>query len=431
MLRRSLFLLFLLGVVCGSTLYGAWAYRKHRFPFDGRVPGLASQQIRNTKGRFLPRSGGGQTGGAVSRLEDLGYQEGSEERRAAVGVTVAEDGAWAGVNLYVSGHGEEAVLMDMQGEVLHRWSYDLGAELPPEANERLRPRFRRAHLYRDGGLLTVYGGHSYLARFDRDSNLLWQRFGGYHHDLDVLEDGTIYAIGSEANVVAQINTKETVIEDFIVVLDPEGEIQQRVSILHALMASEYAPLMQQMPAFGDILHTNTIEVLRARVDGTPEDWIPGRVLISLREMDVVALVDMDEEKVVWAMTGLWDGQHQPTLLDNGNMLVFDNFGSDPFARDKSRVLEFDFAAGRTVWDYQGTAENGFYSETCGSSRRLPNGNTLITESDSGRAFEVTPQGRRVWQFDSPHTAGENGELIATLFEVERYPLDYPAFLQPK
>jgi len=70
-------------------------------------------------------------------------------------------------------------------------------------------------------------------------------------------------------------------------------------------------------------------------------------------------------------------------------------------------------------------ENGdeipFYSESCGTAQRLPNGNTLITESDGGRAFELTADGQLVWEFYNPHRAGEQQEFIATLFEMLRLP----------
>ena len=59
------------------------------------------------------------------------------------------------------------------------------------------------------------------------------------------------------------------------------------------------------------------------------------------------------------------------------------------------------------------------------AQRLPNGNTLITESDGGRALEVTPDRRIVWEFFNPHRAGEQGEYIATLFELLRLPPDFP------
>ena len=61
----------------------------------------------------------------------------------------------------------------------------------------------------------------------------------------------------------------------------------------------------------------------------------------------------------------------------------------------------------------------------GTSQRLPNGNTLITESENGRAFEVVPGGDIVWEYNNPHRAGARGEYIGVLFEVDRLPSDFP------
>jgi len=59
----------------------------------------------------------------LARLQAIGYLSGSREA-AAHGVTVhRRDEAWAGSNFYTSGHGPVAVLMDMDGVVLHRWEY--------------------------------------------------------------------------------------------------------------------------------------------------------------------------------------------------------------------------------------------------------------------------------------------------------------------
>jgi hypothetical protein len=59
---------------------------------------------------------------------------------------------------------------------------------------------------------------------------------------------------------------------------------------------------------------------------------------------------------------------------------------------------------------------------------LDNGNTLITESCAGRAFEVSRNGTVVWEFFSPHRAGDRGELVAALFDVIRLPT-WPAWLE--
>jgi hypothetical protein len=49
---------------------------------------------------------------------------------------------------------------------------------------------------------------------------------------------------------------------------------------------------------------------------------------------------------------------------------------------------------RIVWQYQGDDDTPFFSPTRGSAQRLPNGNTLITVSDSAHVFEVTSGGKR-------------------------------------
>ena len=117
---------------------------------------------------------------------------------------------------------------------------------------------------------------------------------------------------------------------------------------------------------------------------------------------------------------MWRKQHQPTVTDRETILVFDNIGNEGHAR----VIEIDPVTQEVVWLYDG-GETGLLSLTCGSNQRLANGNTLITESDSGRALEVTPDHQVVWEYYTPHRAGENGELIATLFEVIRLPPDWP------
>ena len=80
--------------------------------------------------------------------------------------------------------------------------------------------------------------------------------------------------------------------------------------------------------------------------------------------------------------------------------------------------------GAERWSFAGSDEIPFYSESCGTAQRLPNGNTLVTESDGGRAFELTAGGQLVWEFYNPHRAGEQQEFIATLFEMLRLPEDF-------
>ena len=141
------------------------------------------------------------------------------------------------------------------------------------------------------------------------------------------------------------------------------------------------------------------------------------MLVSVRELETIAIIDGEEKTVVWALTGLWRRQHDPILLDGGNILLFDNYAG-PDA-DESRVAEFDPFSQKVFWEYRGNDDEPFFSDVGGVNQRLPNGNTLIIESAFGRAFEVDPSGQIVWEYLNPHRAGENGELVAALWDVVR------------
>jgi hypothetical protein len=45
----------------------------------------------------------------------------------------------------------------------------------------------------------------------------------------------------------------------------------------------------------------------------------------------------------------------------------------------------------------------------GGNQRLANGNTLITESDKGHVFEITKEGKVVWEFYNPNIKSEDKE----------------------
>ena len=103
-------------------------------------------------------------------------------------------------------------------------------------------------------------------------------------------------------------------------------------------------------------------------------------------------------------------------IENGMILILDNQGRGD---GRSRVLEIDPLTQRVVWSYEGDDAHPFFTRFNGSVQRLRNGDTLIVESDGGRAFEVDEGRRIVWEFFNPHRAGKDGELIASLFDLMR------------
>jgi hypothetical protein len=63
-----------------------------------------------------------------------------------------------------------------------------------------------------------------------------------------------------------------------------------------------------------------------------------------------------------------------------------------------------------------------YSSFVSSAQRLPNGNTLITEGQGGRLFEVTSQHEIVWEYLSPYT--QKRRPMNMVYRAYRVPYDW-------
>ena len=62
---------------------------------------------------------------------------------------------------------------------------------------------------------------------------------------------------------------------------------------------------------------------------------------------------------------------------------------------------------------------------------LENGNTLVVETDRGRALELTEEGRVVWEFHSPYRVRQRGDRVASLFSLERVGANQASWLDAR
>lgn len=365
----------------------------------------------------------------------------NEARTDARGVTVHDAArVQPGYKLYSSGHEASAYLMKPDGEVVHRWhrpystvwTKDSGVVDPlPDANVY----FRRMWPFRNGDLLTIYEGagdtpYGYgMVKLDRDSNVIWSYFGRAHHDFDVAADGRIYALTHENRhkvIEGFEHLAATRLDDYLDVLSPDGTLEKRVSLLEAVAGSPFSHLVHTVPvhSVADPLHVNTVKVLTPDMAQALPGTEAGQVLMSLRNIGAVIVVDLERETAVWALRGPWYGQHDPDILPNGNMLVFDNVGNFMMPGGKSRILEVDPRSVEIVWSYAGTEERPFDSDIRADQQRLANGNTLINESNGGRMFEVTPAGEVVWEYVNPVRRGDRDQWIPIVASTSHVPLDF-------
>jgi hypothetical protein len=118
----------------------------------------------------------------------------------------------------------------------------------------------------------------------------------------------------------------------------------------------------------DALHSNSLDVLTEQTARFIPGAKPGNVLLSIRNLDMLVVMDLDSDTIVWAVRGTWRAQHDAKMLTNGRILLFDNQGG-LMKHGKSRVLEIAPDTGAIVWSFDGTDKDPLDSEIRGGAPR--------------------------------------------------------------
>tara|TARA_Y100001968_G_C19154150_1_gene617582 strand:- start:317 stop:802 length:486 start_codon:yes stop_codon:yes gene_type:complete len=126
--------------------------------------------------------------------------------------------------------------------------------------------------------------------------------------------------------------------------------------------------------------------------------------MSLRVTSGIIGVNKQSHKVVLHIPKeIVSHQHSPMELHNGNILIFDNGNfRENEAIAYSKIIEYNPYTKKIDWEYTDPVAPSFYSSFQGASQRLSNGNTHITDSVSGRLFEITKSGEVVWEYIIPY-----------------------------
>lgn len=350
----------------------------------------------------------------LERLTTLGYVDSASEpadesRNGAIVHDRAKTSP--GPTLATSHTPCRAVLIDLDGRTLNSWNG--AADCPNWVNGRL---------YRDGSLL-VTEGKGGLALFQWNGDRSWRRSIGAHHAADRAFDNQLVALLQERRKVSPLPRDDapgepmTILDNSIALLDGEGLVVESASIYDLLRATP--GIVLDTTHLPDFLHSNSVEWMRrpALAEKNPI-YALRNVLLSVRKQNLLLIVDWDRKKIVWFWgQGVLDNQHDASVLDGGNILLFDN----GLRRGWSRILEIDPLSREIVWEYGAAPAERFHSRGRGSVQRLPNGNTLISVSDDGYAIEVSPTRQIVWEFRNPNLVSKPDGKHRTPIWLRRYP----------
>jgi hypothetical protein len=258
----------------------------------------------------------------------------------------------------------------MGGEAVHRWHVPFSKVLKEtgQTDRAAEPvqevEAREVNLLANGDLLVVYERPHHtpygrgLARFDSDGRVIWGLVEHLHHDVAVAPSGRLYALAHE--IFAEPRERLAAVEapffdEFLVVISPDDTILDRISIYEAFDRSpfrDHAAGGSRQPVWrlpAPECGRNRDAGGRGacgRVEGRPGSCLAARngcTCANRRRPPRGGL----------APAGQGHRQHDPDLLPNGRIVVFDNQGV--FASDGlSRVVEVDPQSGALVWQFSST-----------------------------------------------------------------------------
>ncbi|MBW1861164.1 MAG: aryl-sulfate sulfotransferase [Deltaproteobacteria bacterium] len=339
--------------------------------------------------------------------------------------------AFNGYTLFSEMGNNNVWLIDMKGRIVHRWkmsSYDRGCYgvLLPNGNLLYAGKTGREPLPEFGG------SYGIIMEVDWNGKVVWKYEDEYmSHDFFRMNNGNTMVlrwVRTPDDIAAKVkggvsgSEREGVMwSDELHEINPQGEVVwEWKSYEHFDLDKDVIGPVNLRDRWGQ---ANAVHVM-------PN----GSILLSFPYMDLIEIVDKNSGNIIWRWggTGELGFQHNPTVLDNGNILLFDNGRYRPQAPDYSRVIEINPQTDKVEWEYMGEPPHSFYASFMGGAQRLPNANTLICESAHGRFFETTPKGEIVWEYVNPfyYETARSGEATRfgktnMTFRAYRYSPDYP------
>jgi|SRR5579863_3486155 len=338
---------------------------------------------------------------------------------------------------YSPDHGCLAWIMDRQGNIVHVWNYDPGVWAQLERVAAVPGQSRQVypvgmHLYQNGDLLVSFQGFDVfpygigLAKFDKDSRLLWKRELFTHHWFSVAEDGRIITpavrlvesprqIGNTRFSLSSPDSK--VLEDTVLILDAQGRVLDEIIVLDALIESGWAGLLPTANASGegklnheqfaitsslagDPSHLNGVQLVDRKLAGAHNRLNEGDLLLSLRNMNAVGILDPHTRRFKWMSAGACVQQHSPRFYENG-VLVLDNRGG-PAASGGSRLVLVDLETHlpRTVFPQPTTSLPGeFYTSASGQLELAGPDRALVAITLDNKIWEINLKtGQVLWEY---------------------------------
>jgi hypothetical protein len=243
-----------------------------------------------------------------------------------------------------------------------------------------------------------------MGRLDACGNPVWRKEGAYHHLISRAGDGSYWVWrGDDATAYGNYQYLENfdgatgakireigLIED-ILKKDPNAPLVLGLRPDQPFEKFTHEPSRSEE----DLFHPNDVEALDAELAPRFPMFAAGDLLVSIRRMNLVAIIDGTSHRFKWWAHGPWLGQHDPDFTADGFISVYNN----NTGRRGSEIVLIDPATHAAV-ELPVAPGAEFNSAFMGQHQHLPNGNVLIVSPGEGRVLERSPEGRLVMEFNN-------------------------------
>lgn len=337
-------------------------------------------------------------------------REGHEARFRVFG-----DGAYEGRLLMVSGLTPErealnsVLLLDAKGEEVHAWPVDY-SQIDPEGPGPENVFLHGLDVFEDGSIAVNFDSGRVLARLDSCGKVMWKTEGNFHHAVTRSFDGTLWSLRDDKLVQADAESGKVLKEAGMMV---DVLKQHNLQGVLAIQSEEGPTGLRMSP---DPFHLNHIEALNPEMAAAFPMFEAGDLLISMRSLNMIAVLDPGVFNIKWFSIGPWHRQHEPRFLQDGTIAVYNN----NMGFEHSQIMAIDPATMKTRIVFEGSEDVPFYSWRRGKHQLFGNGDVLIVEAEHGRAFMVNKDGALLWEYNNRYDETRNGVLNKAVLLPESF-----------
>lgn len=244
-----------------------------------------------------------------------------------------------------------------------------------------------------------------LSRIDGCGRPRWVIDGIFHHSLERAADGTLWIPYRLARSnVPGVGAKFA--DEALAQVDERGKLIRVERLIDILDRNDLGGLWRGRPYEEDPFHLNDIQPVLT----SGPYWQKGDVILSLRNMSMIALYRPSTGRILWSRAGPWSAQHDVSILDDHRIMVFDNHVRWGYSGRRvdgnSRLLIYDFATDKVSSPLAATfARRDIRTATQGRATPLANGDILVEETERGRLMRIAPDGSLRWRYVSADSRG--------------------------